>query len=500
MGMDMWDWAPPTSGARLGDEPSPDDSGSQRLEGRERSADARRERAGELRAIHIGRQDWLRMRRLPWGVPLERWRDLIGDALLSIRKGESRHEVIFVEAGGRRYAIKETSPEAAEREIHVYEQVAPRHVSTLEPVGWVVICGEPIEVGQMGGRAVYLSGDTGYCVTRLAERVLPQSILYRYPFTDANKRLLWNAIAELLVDLHEAGVYWGDPSLANTLIDLSGQRLTAVMADAETAEVTPGPLSDGLRRQDLDSFVESLIWQAEDIRLARGLDEDTQLITEGDAFYVISRYAGLRADRQAQRRERAGGLLALERRLERLNALGYGVLNMRPRRPVRRLALRRAAAYRDEEGPDAALPQDELRIATLRPRWYTQRIRDLLGIRVPRAAAMRIYRQLNLHKYLLSERAGRDVGMDAAARDWLIHYHEPLMRFLESYLPSADLTRRYEAYVSILNHTWRMSLEQQRPVPIEEGAMDYALSGERSAATSQRPAEGDDHIEEQAAE
>lgn len=498
MRMDRWDWAPLTGDARLGDEPSPNDSGSQRLEG---GAGVRVARPGELRAIHIARPDWLRMRRLPWGAPLERWGDL-GASMLSIRKGESRHEVIFVEAGGRRYAIKETSPEAAEREIHVYEQVAPRHVPTLEPVGWVVIGGEPIEVGQMGGRAAYMSGDTGYCVTRLAERVLPQSILYRYPFTDANKRLLWNAIAELLADLHDAGVYWGDPSLANVLIDLSGQRLTAVMADAETAEVAPGPLSEGLRRQDLDAFVESLIWQAEDIRLARGLDEDAQLITESDAFYVISRYAGLRADRQAwlaRRRERAGGLLALERRLERLNALGYGVLNMR------RLTLRRGAAYHDEEGPDAPLPQSELRIATLRPRWYTQRVRDLLGVRVPRAAAMRIYRQLNLHKYLLSERAGRDVGMDAAARDWLIHYHQPLMRFLESYLPNADLARRYEAYVSILNHTWRMSLEQRRVVPIEEGAMDYALNAERGGAepepsTAAANAEGEEGREQAYAE
>jgi hypothetical protein len=163
---------------------------------------------------------------------------------------------------------------------------------------------------------------------------------------------------------------------------------------------------------------------------------------------------------------------------------------------MRRSALRRSVAYHDEEGPDAPLPQDELRIATLRPRWYTQRVRDLLGVRVPRAAAMRIYRQLNLHKYLLSEREGRDVGMDAAARDWLTRYHQPLMRFLESYLPSADLTRRYEAYVSILNHTWRMSLEQQRAVPIEEGAMDYALSAERGAAEGEPPDDADAESEE----
>lgn len=476
MRMNMWDWAPVTHDTRSGDEPSPEESGSRRLEGGAAQESVAEPPGGALRAIHIPRADWLRMRRLPWGAPLAQW-DELGARILSIRKGESRHEVIFVEVGGRRYAIKETSPEAAEREIDVYEQVKPRHIPTLEPVGWVVVGGERIEVGQMGGRPVYMSGDTGYCVTRLAERVLPQSILYRYPFTDANKRLLWNAIAELLVDLHDAGVYWGDPSLANVLMDLSGQRLTAVMADAETAEVAPGPLSEGLRQQDLDAFVESLTWQAEDIRLARGLAEGAELITEGDAFYVISRYAGLRADRQAAQRAHSGGLLDLERRLERLSALGYGVLNLRR---FARLRPQRAAA--EDDGPEMWLPEDEVRIATLRPAWYTQRVHDLLGVRAPRVAAERIYRQLSMHKYLLSQREGRDVGMDTAARDWLIHYHEPLMRFLESYLPSADLVRRYETYIAILNHTWRMSLEQGRAIPIEEGAMDYALTTERIAA------------------
>jgi len=474
--MNMWDWAPLTHDARISDEPSAEESGSRRLEGAGASPPVTEPLAGELRAIHIPRADWLRMRRLPWGAPLAEWGEL-GAHILSIRKGESRHEVIFVEVSGRRYAIKETSPEAAEREIRVYEQVKPRHIPTLEPVGWVVVGGERIEVGQVGGRPVYMSGDTGYCVTRLAEHVLPQSILYRYPFTDANKRLLWNAIAELLLDLHDVGVYWGDPSLANVLMDLSGQRLTAVMADAETAEVAPGPLSEGLRQQDLDAFIESLTWQAEDIRLARGLAEDTELITEGDAFYVISRYAGLRADRQAARSAHSGGLLDLERRLERLSALGYGVLNLR------RLARRRSQLSEDDlGGPETQLPEDEVRIATLRPVWYAQRVHDLLGVRAPRAAAERIYRQLNVHKYLLSQREGHDIGMDAAARDWLTHYHEPLMRFLESYLPGVDPVRRYDAYIAILNHTWRMSLEQGRPIPIEEGAMDYALTTERLAS------------------
>ncbi|HEX8037244.1 MAG TPA: hypothetical protein VF510_25540, partial [Ktedonobacterales bacterium] len=190
----------------------------------------------DIREMHLPRTDWWRLRSLPWGIPLEEWpgHDV---QILTIRRGESRHEVIFVEAGGRRYAIKETSPSAAEKEITVFQELQRRRCRTLEPVGWLVTGGEPIAIGAVAGQPVYMSGDTGYCITRLAERVLPQSILYRYPFTDQNKRLLWNAIAELLFNLHESGVYWGDPSLANILMDLSGQRLTAVMADAETADV-----------------------------------------------------------------------------------------------------------------------------------------------------------------------------------------------------------------------------------------------------------------------
>lgn len=439
---------------------------------------------GRYRGVaHFARADWRLLRRLPWGTPLEDWgkHDV---TLLSVRKGESRHEVIFVETGGRRYAIKETSPVAAEREILAYQAAQARGAPTLEPIGWLSVNGEPIEAGTIGGRAVYLSGDNGYCVTRLAEHALPQSILYSYPFTEPNKRLLWHAIAALLFALHEAGVYWGDPSLANVLIQLGGRRLTAVMADAETAEVVNGPLSEGLRRQDLEAFAESLTWQAEDIRLARGLGEDHQLITEGDIAYVVSHYEALRADQRSARRSASrfgfGRLVDFERRLERLGALGYaslsqGSFGLLPNRGG-------ASFYPDESGPHTELPADEINIAAVRPGWYAKRVQALLGIKVPRSAAQAIYRQLNVNKYLLSQQVGYDVGMEAAARDWLERVHEPLSHFLDVYIPDADPIRRYETYVAILNHTWKLSISQGGSVGIEEGAMDYALHEGRKAA------------------
>lgn len=432
--------------------------------------------AHHVSAVEMPRADWARLRHLPWGLPLAEWPEA-GVTPLAIRRGESRHEVLFLEAAHHRYAIKETSPGAARREIGMLRALRDRGLRALEPVGYVVSTGTPIPVGEMGGRTLYMSGDTGYCVTRLAERVLPQSVLYRYPFTDANKRLLWSAIAELLLDLHEHGVYWGDPSLANILVDLSGHRLTAVLADAETVEVVDGPLSEMRRQQDLDALVESLAWQGEDIRIARGLGDEAQVVTEGDAQYVLRRYAGLRAERERARQQAREArqhlsLLArvrqLERRVQRLNALGYGVLSHGGR--TLRATLGPPKELGEEPGPEG------LRVATVRPGWYVQRLRELLGARVPRAYAPRLYAHISLHKWLLSERAGRDVGMDAAARDWDANYHRPLLAMLDAYQPEAGDAARYRTYLAILDHLWQMSQREQRAVPVEEAALDYALA------------------------
>src|SRR5262249_42459039 len=149
-----------------------------------------RTRVATVRQLSMGRSDWTRLKSLPWGVPLTTWPEH-GVRPLVVRQGESRHSLLFLESGHRRYAIKERSPWAAAHESAVFEELRRRGCRTLEPVGHVVVHGEAIVVGEVAGYAIYESGDTGYCVTRLAERVLPQSILYGYPFTTVNKRLLW---------------------------------------------------------------------------------------------------------------------------------------------------------------------------------------------------------------------------------------------------------------------------------------------------------------------
>lgn len=476
-----------------------------------------------IHEVRMPRADWTRLRDLPWGVPLDFWADR-SVPLLQVRRGESRHPVVFVERGGRRYAIKETSPRAATHEAEVLRALRRRSIPSIEPVGTLVLQGEVIPAGTVAGVSVFESGDTGYLITRLAERALPQSLLYRYPFTVENKRLLWNAVADLLLRLHDAGVFWGDPSLANILIEFRGRQIRAILADAETAEISPAHsrshagLSEGMRRQDIDTLAESLIWQAEDIRQARGLPEETAIVTDEDLAYVESRYAGLRAERHPARQigrqaeSRAPGtdetdasatrLHAVEGRIQRLAALGYGLLSLRWQPAALPIlpggwAGRKSRVSPPESHLSPAPPgadENEITAAILRPTWYVRRLRDLLGEDMPQSYAWRLYYHLNIHKWLLSEAAGHDVGIEAAARDWRTSVHEPLQTFLRAYLPeTADAAERYAAEAAILDRSWQLSqTEDKRPVPVEEAALDFALEDARAdleaeAPTSERP-------------
>ena len=84
-------------------------------------------------------------------------------------------------------------------------------------------------------------------------------------------------MALLLVDLHRAGVYWGDCSLANTLFRRDGDRIQAYLVDAETGEAFPS-LSDGQRDYDLEILVENVAFGLADLAAYLGRDEMDEAI------------------------------------------------------------------------------------------------------------------------------------------------------------------------------------------------------------------------------
>jgi hypothetical protein len=388
---------------------------------------------------------------LPWHAPLEQWLEL-GVPLLNIRRGESRHPVVFVEREGIRYAIKETSPHMAEREARSLREISQRGIPTLTPAGTVVVSLPPVALRASlpGGVASYISGDRGYLVTRLALRVVPHAFLYRLPLNKRTKQHLLSAVAVLMIELHEHGIYWGDPSLANILLRIDGRRILAIMADAETAEYFSGPVSPGLREQDLASFEESLIWQAEDLRQARGLPEDHQPLNNADFRYFMRRYRWLRRA-HAQIAEPGAPFSTLyqaQEFLQNVNRWGFSLLGMTGR----------------------TLQE----LTAIRPGWYQQRIKELLNISIPRVYARRFYNMILGHQALASEKAGHEISIEEAAQQWYNQYHLPAILLLRQVLTSGqDLLK---AYFQVMLHKWQMSEKAGYEIPLDEAIIDWSMT------------------------
>lgn len=203
--------------------------------------------------------------------------------------------MVFVEAGKQQFVVKELNAPGAQREVENYLRLLERGIHTLVPVGYVIRREAPIPVTTRVGHE-YEPNVVGHTVTQLLDRVLPDSLLYRRAFTVENRKRIWDAIVNLFVELHSRGVYWGDASLANTLVKFLkveipyvGKRteLKAFLADAETVEIHDS-LLDSMRIADLQFFLESMDWINEDLR-ASGVLRD-ELATGQDKAYLQTQY------------------------------------------------------------------------------------------------------------------------------------------------------------------------------------------------------------------
>lgn len=387
---------------------------------------------------------------LPWHAPLGEW-EALGVPLLHIRRGESRHPVVFVEREGVRYAIKETSPHMAEREVRNLREIAHRGIPTLVAAGTVVVS-QPrvaLHASMPGGLSTYLSGDRGYLVTRLALRVVPHAFLYRLPLNRRTKQRILSAIAVLMIEMHEHGIYWGDPSLANILLRIDGRRILAIMADAETADSFSGPVNDRLREQDQASFEESLAWQAEDLRQARGLPEDQQPLDDTDFRYFMRRYRWLRREHARLSAPPAPfhTLDQAQQFLQTINRWGFSLLNL--------------TGHTLQE------------LTTVRPGWYQRRIRELLNISIPRVYARRFYNMILGHQALASEKEQRALSIEEAAQQWYTLYHLPAILLLRQVLTSDQ--DPLKAYFEVMLHKWNMSKKAGYEIPLDEAIVDWSM-------------------------
>ncbi len=357
------------------------------------------------------------VRSLPWREPLERWPEL-GVEEVRVRRGAGRHQVRFVNAGGVKLVVKELGEEGARREAEVYRELRRRGIESLEPVA-VVVREEPSRLTETPAGGQLEPVRIGHIVTRLAERVIPESLLVPLAFAPRNRRRIWDAELDLFVDLHAGGVYWGDASPANTLVRFDKEeipyvgrrtRLRAVLADAETVEIRVA-LSPALREADLSHFLDALLWLNEDLRLA-GLVPEPR-ITPGDLSWLRSEYR-------------------------------------------RRYAL----AMRDREFAERTGLDVRAMLGRVREPAYLDRLEQHVGE----------------HKWYLSERAGREVPWPEAAADWYREVFVPICRlFQEEDIPELFPGRTAsDLYVEVMTHKYFLSEAEGRDVGMAAAFRDYA--------------------------
>ena len=192
---------------------------------------------------------------LPFGEPLEQWRD---ERLVEIRqRGLSRHVVRFVADGGELYALKSISERLARREYHMLRALAELNIPAVEVVGIVVDRGPDQDA---------------ILVTRFLDYSTTYRALFSSPRGPEPSGRLLDAMVELLVRLHLSGFFWGDCSLSNTLFRYDAGTLEAYLVDAETSEQHPA-LTDGQRTWDIELAAERVCGELFDLQ-AGGLLPD----------------------------------------------------------------------------------------------------------------------------------------------------------------------------------------------------------------------------------
>jgi hypothetical protein len=382
---------------------------------------------------------------LPWMEPLGQW-DATEAPLRDIPVGPSRHLVRFVETDDRLWALKQMPERTAGKEYAVLRDLEAKSLPAVRAAGLVI---QPEE-------------DTAILVTRY----LHPSWQYRRlmmrirPDTPKHRERLLDAMANLLVDLHRNGVFWGDCSLNNTLFSRDGQILQAWLVDAETSEIHP-QLSDGQRQLDIEILVENVAGGMLDLATRLEWPPEYQEALMGEALSVASRYEALWEVLHAEPVFSYADRYRVEGQIRRLNDLGFAVDEVSLQSAGEgdgsgQLKLNVAVAARQFHatqlrlltGLDAGEGQARVLLGDLRA--YQSRLQRLTKTDVPDAVAGRrwvdevlapgmqrahqavgyvadpvqAYCDLLEVRWLLSERAGRDVG-DEAALEALAHRSTP---------------------------------------------------------------------------
>ena len=335
--------------------------------------------------------------------------------------GPSRHLVRFLTSGRRTYALKEEPFDVATTEFSVLRHLQAKALPAVSPVGL----------------AAAPERDAAILVTEYLEfSIQYRRLLMRFPLGPGPYRdRLLDAMAWLLVDLHRAGVFWGDCSLANTLFRRDGDKIQAFLVDAETSEIHPS-LSDGQREYDLDILVENVAFGLADLGAMQGREGAADDAVEA-AETVRARYAAVWDELRMEPELSAADRHAVRARIRRLNDLGFA---------VDEITLEPTSA-----GSDVV----RLKVAVANRRFHARELERLTGLVALEGQAQLLLNDLHEYRAWLEHNESRSISDKEAAERWLTDVLEPSLRELAPAIgPGRD---PLQAYCDVLEQKWILS-------------------------------------------
>ncbi len=388
---------------------------------------------------------------LPWSTPLADWPS---NLIVFLPKGISRHLVRFASLSGRVVAIKETTEEMARREYDMLGNLACLDAPCVERVA--VIAGRT----DTSGRPLPAALVTAHLKFSLPYRALFTQVLR----PDTATRLV-DALAALLVRLHNVGFFWGDVSLSNTLFRRDAGAFAAYLVDAETGELHEGGLTRGQREHDLDVAHTNIAGEIMDLEAGGRLEGGVDALAIADG--IVSSYRLLWASLTDEETFGTDESWRISERVQRLNDLGFDIdeMTIEQTRDGHRVSIQPKVV-------DAGHHQ--------------RRLLRLTGLDVEENQARRLLNDLDEFRARVS-RLGSDEEM--VAHEWLTRVFEPVVQAIPF-----DLRAKLEpaeVFHQVLEHRWYMSQAHERSVPLAEVLTSYVddvLRHRRDEATLMGPA------------
>lgn len=369
--------------------------------------------------------------RLPWATPLEEWVEHV----VPLPRGLSRHVVRIVRVEQSTYAVKETVEEMAFREYRLLRDLQRLGLPAVTPQG--VVTGRVDDDGEELPAAL---------LTEHLQFSLPYRSLFAHGLTAANLPELVDAMVVLLVRLHLADFYWGDVSLSNVLFRRDAGGFAAYLVDAETGELKPS-LSDNLREYDLTVAVENVFAELLDLQASESLDHEVQ--AHAIVELLAERYHALWDELTRPEEFSSGELWRIERRVERLNDLGFDVDEL--------------DIVTDWHGERVRIQPKVVELGH-----HTRELQALTGLDVEDAQARRMLNDI------ASFTAHFDLGREdrsLVANKWLTQVYEPIMAMVPA--EARGKLEPAEIFHEMLVHRWYLSENAGHAIDIFESARDY---------------------------